>query len=170
LLREALENARRFLGTGHYETGYYMTSLAAVLYQRAQYVDAEKKAREAIAILQKTLPDDHAYIASAKHWLGEILLKENNPLEAKGVLETALIAWNRSKSAPWLAARTESALGEALLATGHGVEGLRHLKIAYAVLRQARGTDDVDTQTALARMGHGQNALTSPATTASDRT
>jgi tetratricopeptide (TPR) repeat protein len=160
LLVEALELTTRGLGVSHYTTGYYHTSLAVLFVKMGRYADAEKHLNTALEIFADTLPKDHQYVASAKHWLGEALLRSGNPDRAATELDEAFDIWISSKAPAWLAARTESALGAALVQSGHPKEGKARLAHSYETLRRDRGSDDEETVNAQRRLENSDSPRT----------
>jgi eukaryotic-like serine/threonine-protein kinase len=133
--RQALSAHEAALGREHSGTAQYRTSLAHVLAQRGQYREAEDLVREALTTFEKTLPPDHQYIASAEYVLGDVLLSSGRLIDAEGMLLSSMNRWNKSGAPEWRAARSRSALGEALYRQrGRAAEAERHLVDAYRVL------------------------------------
>jgi tetratricopeptide (TPR) repeat protein/predicted Ser/Thr protein kinase len=152
LIREALDLAQRSLGHGHYQTGFYHTSLATVLVRERKYEEAQSHLHIAIDIYGSTLPKDHQYVASARHWLGEALLANGRAKEALAELESAMEIWKKSNGPEWMIARTQSALGQALMDTGQLAQGRRELRTAYEYLRANRGAEREETRIAAERL------------------
>jgi tetratricopeptide (TPR) repeat protein len=150
-LNEALGCVQRSLGIEHYEVGYAHTSIARFLVHAHRYDEANANARRALVILANALPDDHQYVASAQYWLGESLLGSHRYVEAVEVLRKALATWKAAHATPWLASRTESALGAALIGAGERAEGERMVRESYYTLLKERGADDEATNAALRR-------------------
>lgn len=114
LLRQAVDIQERAVGPNHFLVGYQHTSLAMLLLKRNKLTAAEEQVQFALHIYAKALPADHQYTAAAEHVLGEVLIAQGRYREAEQVLLTARDRWIRTKAAPWRAARTTSAIGEAV--------------------------------------------------------
>jgi eukaryotic-like serine/threonine-protein kinase len=114
LSRQALQAQERSMGSEHFLAGYQHASLGTLLLKGKNAAAAEQEARTALQIYGKTLPPDHQYVAAAEHLLGETLLAQRRFAEAETVLTASRSRWQRTNAPPWRAARTESALGEAV--------------------------------------------------------
>jgi serine/threonine protein kinase len=150
--QQAVDVAIKADGPDHERTAYYRASLAAVQIERREYAAAEKQLLEALATFNKTLVADHPYIASAEHYLGEVLLQTNRPKQAEGVF---MMAMNRSKHAnepAWRAARSASGLGEALYRQGRAREAEPYLVNSYRTLSADRNADASAQATARERV------------------
>jgi serine/threonine protein kinase/tetratricopeptide (TPR) repeat protein len=139
--QQAVDVAIKADGADHERTAYYRTSLAAVQIERREYAAAETQLRAALVTFNKTLVADHPYIASAEHYLGEVLLQTNRPKDAEPVFMTAM---NRSKHAnepEWRQARSASGLGEALYRQGRTKDAETYLVSSYRTLSADRNAD-----------------------------
>jgi TolA-binding protein len=96
-----------------------------------EYPEADSSLREALEIFAETVPADHQYIASAEYFLGEVLLSTQRLSEAEAVLTASMKRWNRAGAPPWRAARSASALGEALYRQGRTQEAERYLSDSF---------------------------------------
>lgn len=152
LLSEAFESTLRGLGESHYEVGVHQTSLGRLLVYRKDFAAAKSNLEAALKILERTLPADHQYIASAQYWLGEALLGLRDLNGAQAVLTKSSEVWKQGKAAPWLVARTESALGQVFAEQGDRDKAATYLNNAYSVLLKERGAQDESTKLALTRL------------------
>jgi eukaryotic-like serine/threonine-protein kinase len=132
--RQALNAHEAALGSEHSGTGLYRTALAMLLVRRKQFEAAEDLARHALTTFEKTLPVDHQYVASTEYVLGEALLGLRQPAQAEAVLSASMYRWKRGDAPEWRAARSASALGEALYRQGRIAEAEQHLAEGYRVL------------------------------------
>ena len=97
--------------------------------------------RRSLESYERTLPPDHPYVASSEHLLGEVLLRKRQLTDAEAHLTAAMNRWKRTNSPAWRAARSQSALGEALYLQGHIQEAEKNLTEAYKTLVREEGTD-----------------------------
>lgn len=139
--REAISVHSAALGEKHEITAYLRTSLAALLIQRAKYDEAELQLRRALEVYRETRPSDDQYIASSEYLLGEVLLATGRLTEAETVLTASMERWQRSGAPPWRAARSASALGEALYRQGRVRDAERYLVESHRELTAATGAD-----------------------------
>ncbi len=154
LEREALATMEQSVGQKHYMAGYFHVALGEVLTKRKKLGEAESEVRTALAIFEKSLPPDHQYVASAEHHLGEILLLSRRVTDAEATLTAATDRWRRTNAPAWLAARSQSLLGEAKAELGKPQEAERYLTESYRILLAQRGKDDEDTRQAYQRLEH----------------
>ena len=150
--REALSIQLRSQGPDHYMSGYYRVALALTLFKLHQLTEAEQEFKQALEVYARTLPADHQYIAAAEHWLGETLLAEGKLSEAEVQLRTAIARWQRSGAPAWRAARSQSALGEALYRQGRGTDAQPYLSGSVAVLTGAASVDPEAIESARRRL------------------
>ena len=131
LARRAIAAQSARAGEGHPNILYLRTSLAALLIERGKYVEAERELRQALVAERSTVPALDGqyvqYVASAEYLLGEVLLATDRLSEAENVLIASIERWQRSGAPPWRAARSASALGEALYRQGRVREAKMHL-------------------------------------------
>lgn len=139
--RRALEIHRQTLGEDHQDTAYSRTALANLLIKRGKLSEAEEQLRRSLESYERTLPPDHPYVASSEHLLGEVLLRKRQLTDAEAHLTAAMNRWKRTNSPAWRAARSQSALGEALYLQGHIQEAEKNLTEAYKTLVREEGTD-----------------------------
>jgi tetratricopeptide (TPR) repeat protein len=143
--RRAVTSQSAASGEGHPNTTYLRTSLAALLIRRGKYAEAERELRRALVAHQSTVrpASDHymQYVASAEYLLGEVLLATDRLSEAEDVLTASIERWQRSGAPPWRAARSASALGEALYRQGRVREAEMHLLKSNRELVVAPGAD-----------------------------
>ena len=132
--RKALNSQSLALGEDHYMTAYFQTALAAVLVKRKAYAEAERHLRRSLDVYSKTLPPDHQYVASSEHLLGDVMLQTNRFRDAEALLMAAMHRWNRTSAAGSRAARSASALGEALYRMGRADEAEKYLVESYKAL------------------------------------
>ncbi len=139
-VQEAVDIQTRHGGADHWLTGYYRTSLAQIQIERGKYAQAEKHLRTALASF-RTLPDDHAYIAAAEHYLGEILLRTNRLVDAEAAFTAAMNRSKRANEPPWRGARSASGLGEALYRLGQARDAEPLLVNSYRTLSADKNAD-----------------------------
>jgi serine/threonine protein kinase/TolA-binding protein len=139
-------------GQDHWRTAYYRTSLAATQIERREYTEAEGHLRAAIAIYQKSLSADHPYVASAEHYLGDLLLKTNQLKDAEAVFMAAMNRSKRASEPEWRAARSASGLGEALYRQGRARDAEPYLVNSYRALSSDRNADATAQATARERV------------------
>ncbi len=154
LLKESLEIAKQSLGAEHFETGFYLASLARMKVLRRAFADAENYAKSALDIFRKALPADHQYVFSAQYWLGESYLGLGHFSEAKEVLEKSVEGFRNTKAPTWMIVRSEGALNEASTGQGKCKEVVTKLKDVYETLQALRGEEDEATRMALMRWKH----------------
>jgi tetratricopeptide (TPR) repeat protein len=140
--QQALQTEIRAEGLDHWRTAFYRTSLAMIQIDRKEYAAAEAQLRLAIANLQKSVPADHPYIASAEFYLGEALLRTNRPKDAEAVFTAAMNRSRRANEPEWRAARSASGLGEALYAQGRAREAESYLVNSYRTVSPSQYADE----------------------------
>jgi len=80
-------------------------------------------------------------MASAQHYLGEVLLRTNRPKDAEGVFMSAMQMSKHANEPEWRAARSASGLGEALYRQGRASEAEPYLVNSYRTLTADRNAD-----------------------------
>jgi tetratricopeptide (TPR) repeat protein len=138
---QALDIQIKAEGLDHWRTAYYRTSLAAIQIERKEYGPAEGELRTAIATLQKSVSADHPYVASAEHYLGEVLLRSNRLKDAEAVFMAAMNRSRRANEPEWRAARSASGLGEALYRQGRASDAEPFLVNSYRTLISDQNAD-----------------------------
>ena len=73
--------------------------------------------------------------------MGEVLLAQNKLTDAESLLLGSRERWKRSAAPPWRAARSASALGEALYRQGRAEEAEKYLVEGYRGLAGNTGAD-----------------------------
>ena len=119
-----------------------LTSLGAVLKLRAEYGEAERTLREAIAAGQATNPPPQAELARAWAALGNNLISQDRLTEAEQALRESLgfaRGMNGNENAD--VARALSGLGETLLDQGKFDEARNLFKESLAMSRRLLGAD-----------------------------
>lgn len=152
LTREAIEINNSSRGPQSSMTGYLRTSLAQILTRQGKYTEAEPELRQALEIFGKTLDPDHQYIASAEYVLGEVLLATRQLPDAEAMLTASMNRWKRADAPAWRAARSASALGEALYLEGHIRDAEKYLVQSYETLSKDTGADATTRQKARERI------------------
>lgn len=114
LMTSALDINIQARGELHHTTGYALTALAQIHWRQRKLTEAEAEMRKALEIFASTLPPDHQYVASAEYIMGEVLLSLNRLPDAEAMLTASMNRWKRSEAPAWRAARSASALGEAI--------------------------------------------------------
>jgi tetratricopeptide (TPR) repeat protein len=115
-----------------------------VIIPQNRFTEAESLLRDALQLYARTLQPDHQYVASAEYYLGEALLGQKRFAEAANVLEASMQRWRRADAPESRAARSQSALGEALYREGKVAEAERDLVYGFRVLSQDP-SEDADT-------------------------
>jgi eukaryotic-like serine/threonine-protein kinase len=141
LTREALSIHQDSGSTAYLQIGYLQTMLATVHMRQGRFKEAEVGLRDTLVLYAKNVPRDHQYVASAEHYLGEALLAQSKYREAEIVLTAATERWKRSGAPAWRAARSASALGEALNGLGRTDEAEQYLVDSYRELNSDPGAD-----------------------------
>jgi serine/threonine protein kinase len=134
LSHDAISNARIAYGDRHPTTASMGITLARTLAALGEYPEADLSLRKALDVFTETVPADHQYIASAEYFLGEILLSTQRLSEAEAVLAASMNRWKRAGAPPWRAARSASALGEALYRQGRTHEAEKYLSESFREL------------------------------------
>jgi serine/threonine protein kinase/Flp pilus assembly protein TadD len=148
LMSQSLEISRKVRGDAHNMTGYLWANLANIHFRQGQLVRAETEVRKALDIFATTLPADHQYVASTEFLIGEILLATNRLPDAEAALTASMNRWKRTDAPSWRAARSASALGEALHRQGRTAEAEKYLLDGYHQLTAGKGVDKQTRTTA----------------------
>src|SRR5690606_20236255 len=133
-------------------TGYLWAGLAQIHFRQRRYEQAEKEIKSALDIFATTLTADHQYVASAEYLTGEILLALNRLPDAEAMLTASMNRWKRTDAPSWRAARSASALGEALYRQGRLAEAEKYLLEGFKHLSAGNGIDDLTRTTARERI------------------
>jgi eukaryotic-like serine/threonine-protein kinase len=141
LMTESLELSSKVRGAGHHTTGYLWAGLANIHYHQDNMARAETEVRTALDIFATSLPADHQYVASAEFLVGEIFLATNRLPDAEAALTASMNRWKRTDAPSWRAARSASALGEALHRQGRMTEAEIYLRDGYDGLTAGNGVD-----------------------------
>jgi len=153
LVQQALDTLRRINKGKLFTAGYYEDSLAFLKFKVGRNEEAETHVRAALSIYSQTLPANHLYIASSQYLLGELLLARGDAAGAAEALRVSITICNESPDAgKWRAARSQSALGEALSRLGQDGEAERLLVESHRALLQDRKADDEYTKSARERL------------------
>jgi serine/threonine protein kinase/tetratricopeptide (TPR) repeat protein len=145
LAQQGLECEIKAEGMDHFRTGYFRISVATIQIKRGEYAEAEAQSRAAIAVLQKTLPPDHPYIASAEYHLGVTLLATHRPSDAEQYFRAAMNRAKRAGEPEWRVGRAASGLGEALYRQGRAGEAESYFVNSYRIV-STNPKADADTQ------------------------
>ena len=152
LITEALAAHRSSESTAYLKIGYLQTMLATVWMRDAKLQEAENMLRETLDLFAQHISPDHQYVASTEHYLGETLLMQQKFEDAEAVLLSAMNRWKRSGAPAWRAARSGSALGEALHKQGRNDEAERYLVNAWRELNADPAADASSKQIARERI------------------
>jgi tetratricopeptide (TPR) repeat protein len=115
--------------------------LATVQMRQSRFAEAERTLRDTLLLYSENIRGDHQYIASAEHYLGEVLTAQRKYREAEVVLRSAMERWKRTGAPAWRSARSSSALGEALQGQGRMEEAEQYLVQSYRELSADAGVD-----------------------------
>jgi serine/threonine protein kinase len=151
LVMEALQVYRASKRVDRSKYGYLQTMLAMVWIKRRNFSDAERLLRDTIDFLSLHLPN-HLYIASAEHYLGEVLLAQNKYREAERRLRSAIDRWKQGEAPAWRSARSENLLGQVLHELKQDHEAEHHLVESFRVLMANAGVDEETKQVARERV------------------
>jgi DNA-binding winged helix-turn-helix (wHTH) protein len=96
----------------NFEVGFLRTTLGIYLLSQDKFADAETQLRQSLELLVKAFPGGHVHIASAQHYLGEVLVALGKLPEAEKALTQAIDYCTKTNAPTWRSARSQSALGE----------------------------------------------------------
>jgi hypothetical protein len=91
-------------------------------------------------------------VASAEHYLGDLLLTTSRPQDAEAVFMAAMNRSKRANEPEWRAARSASGLGEALYRQGRAREAEPYLVNSYRALSTDKNADATAQATARERV------------------
>jgi eukaryotic-like serine/threonine-protein kinase len=152
--RQAIDVSSTALGERHPTTASYSAGLARTLIAREKYAEAESELRRILSIYAEALPLDHQYVSSAEYFLGEVFLATGRLSDAADVLAASMHRWKRSDAPNWRAARSASALGEALHRLGRTAEARKYLAQSAHELSIDPKADRAAKEKARARAAH----------------
>jgi eukaryotic-like serine/threonine-protein kinase len=141
LAREGLAINREAQTKTQFKNGYLKTSLARILMKQGKHSEAESELRQALDVFSKELPSDHQYVASAEYVLGEVLLAQGRIIDAEAILTASMHRWRRTDAPEWRAARSASALGEALERQGRTQDAEKYFVDGFRVLVADSGAE-----------------------------
>ncbi len=93
LLRSVLDTRLSLLGPDHYMVGYSRVSLAMLLHDKGDLPGAESEFRQALAIYDKSLPDNHQYRASLLMHFARLLVDRGKTAEALARSNESMKIW-----------------------------------------------------------------------------
>jgi eukaryotic-like serine/threonine-protein kinase len=152
LARQAVALKLKLLGDRNYNTAYSRITLASILWQRDKLPEAEHELRLALEVYGETLPPRNLLIASAKHYLAEVLLAQGRFSEALVQANLTLDHLASVQATPWRIARTENTLGQVLFKLNKVTEARDRLERSYTLLATAIGVDTQTLRVARARL------------------
>ena len=152
LVGEAIAIHRNANSTAYAKIGFLETMLGTVLIRQSRFEEAEPLLRDTLELFGKSLPPDHQYVASAEHYLGEVLAATGKLADAEAHFMAAANRWERTGAPEWRVARSTSALGEVLHKEGKNREAERKLVDSYRVLASADGVDSATRELARSRV------------------
>jgi tetratricopeptide (TPR) repeat protein len=133
MLRECLSIYESTLPDPHVQTAWALNDLAIVLNHRAQYAEAERLYRQALAIFER-VSLDRSYAANSWHGLGEALYLRGQTGEAEKYYRNALELRKQTLGAGHVSvAQSEAALGRLLSEHGSAEEAERLLRDALEI-------------------------------------
>ena len=107
----------------HPYVGHDMSNLADLLYERAQFKEAERLYREAIDIYKATLPDNHQYVATALTGLARIFAEQGDTSRVNALIDRAVSIWRKQLPEDhWQIARSRAVSGRSLAQQGKFAE------------------------------------------------
>jgi len=153
-MQEAIRIASKRLGETHYMTGYYLDALAGLYMRANDLLEAEKTARQALAVFGQAFKDPrHLYVASARYTLGEILLRRGSLPAAENELRSSVeISTALAGADSWRTARSAASLGWLLIKSDRASEGEPMLTAARDRLIATLGPRNPTTMQATARL------------------
>lgn len=130
-------------GPGHFMVGYSRVSLAILLHAKGDLAASESEFRQALAIYDKSLPENHQYRAALLMHFARLLVDRKKSPEALAKSEESIKIWTATSPA----ANPQTALAHAIHAyalehLGKLPQAAAELDNAVPVLVKARGTDD----------------------------
>jgi DNA-binding winged helix-turn-helix (wHTH) protein len=121
--------------------GFLRTTLGIYLFNQDKMPEAESQLRQSLLLLTKAFPAGHAHIASAQHYLGEVLLAQGKLPEAEKLLTKAVDYCAKANAPAWRSARSRSALGEIRYRQQHFADAERQLVDSYHELADEAAVD-----------------------------
>ncbi len=165
VLRSAQESYTHFagaLGEGHFSSVHPLAFIAYAKAMRGE-VDAEAIARKAVAV-QASLPEDNYERAVGLTFLGFVLMKQHQLVEARQALQRALDLRRQAFKAPnWRIAETAGWLGETLALEGSIDRARPLLEESLSMFAALYGPDNsrsLDARARLERSLRSANAAT----------
>ncbi|HEU4601169.1 MAG TPA: tetratricopeptide repeat protein, partial [Steroidobacteraceae bacterium] len=152
LLKQALAIHKNSGSKIPHQIGYLETVLASVVITESRFQEAEDLLRDALTLYSKSLQPDHQYVASAEYYLGEALIGEGRFAEAETVLRGSMERWTRAGAPSSRAARSQSALGEAMYKLGSIAEAEQNLANGFRELEKEPGEDSETVRRARERL------------------
>jgi len=143
LLRGALAARLSLYSPDHFMVGYCRVSLAILLHDKGDLAGSESEFRQALAIYDKSLPDNHQYRAALLMHFARLLVDRNKAAEALVESAESVRIWTATSPA----SNPQTALAHAIHAyalehLGKSKPAAEELDAAVPVLVKARGTDD----------------------------
>ena len=153
LFREALDIVSEKVSPAHPHVGILRGNLADVLRRAGDLDQAEIEARRGLDVLENALGKEHIETGSANQRLAYILLRKGDPVSAERLVRQALeIYINGFGEENWNVSGSRSLLGECLLDQDRFDEAEPLLVDGFEKIRDARGLENSNTQTALKRV------------------
>jgi eukaryotic-like serine/threonine-protein kinase len=143
LLRDAVSTRVSLYGADNYNVGYARVSLAILLHDKGDLASSESEFRQALAIYDKSLPENHQYRAALLMHFARLLVDRNKSVEALAKSEESIKIWTATSPA----SNPQTALAHAIHAyalehLGKLPQAAEEFSGAVPVLVKARGTDD----------------------------
>jgi len=132
--QDALDVSLRRYGDNNQYTAYTRTTLGIIEWQLGNYAKAESELRRAIEIYGNSLPPTHAYVTAAEYYLAEALLAQRKYDETIALSRLTLEKLAAAKEPATRVARSQSTLGQALLARNQVRDGRQLLENSYQIL------------------------------------
>lgn len=143
LLRDAASLTLSLYGPDNYNVGYARVSLAILLHDKGDLAGSENEFRQALAIYDKALPENHQYRAALLMHFARLLVDRNKAAEALTRSDESIKIWTATSPV----SNPQTALAHAIHAyalehLGKSKPAAEELDAAVPVLVKARGTDD----------------------------
>jgi tetratricopeptide (TPR) repeat protein len=141
LHEESLGMRHRLFGEPSAEMAIALGNYARTLDCVGRYADAELAADSALAMSIIVFGEGHQRTATSSMRLAEVYLHTQRAAQAEPLLRRAIGVYSGQGERYWRTGDARARLGEALVATGRGPEGVSELGAGWEILTETTGTD-----------------------------